>query len=135
MGAVVLCIGDGGNDCSMIQAADAGVGIVGKEGLQAARAADYSISRFRMLPRLLQAALAQTRRDVQLAQVTRACTARSNHSQWLSCELTRTAVGSAPPELSIVPIPALDHRPTLSRPSTPNSNTSAAAGCRSRRRR
>lgn len=30
-----------------------GVGIVGKEGLQAARAADYSISRFRMLPRLL----------------------------------------------------------------------------------
>jgi len=53
MGAVVLCIGDGGNDCSMIQAADAGVGIVGKEGLQAARAADYSISRFRMLPRLL----------------------------------------------------------------------------------
>ena len=26
----VLCLGDGGNDVSMIQAADAGVGIVGK---------------------------------------------------------------------------------------------------------
>lgn len=39
----VLGIGDGGNDVGMIQAADVGVGIVGKEGMQAALAADFSI--------------------------------------------------------------------------------------------
>lgn len=38
-----LAIGDGGNDVRMIQKADIGVGISGREGLQAARAADYSI--------------------------------------------------------------------------------------------
>ena len=41
--AITLAIGDGGNDVSMIQTANVGVGIIGKEGLQAARAADYSI--------------------------------------------------------------------------------------------
>ncbi|ELT89087.1 hypothetical protein CAPTEDRAFT_193806 [Capitella teleta] len=46
-------IGDGGNDVSMIQAADAGVGIVGKEGKQASLAADFSITQFRYLSRLL----------------------------------------------------------------------------------
>jgi len=46
-------IGDGGNDVSMIQAADMGVGIVGKEGMQAALAADISIVQFRYLLRLL----------------------------------------------------------------------------------
>ncbi|KAL0684716.1 hypothetical protein Bca4012_051564 [Brassica carinata] len=40
-----LAIGDGGNDVRMIQQADIGVGISGREGLQAARAADYSIGR------------------------------------------------------------------------------------------
>ncbi|KAL6012705.1 Alanine aminotransferase 2 [Asimina triloba] len=40
-----LAIGDGGNDVRMIQEADIGVGISGREGLQAARAADYSIGR------------------------------------------------------------------------------------------
>lgn len=39
----VLGIGDGGNDVGMIQAADVGIGIVGKEGMQAALAADFSI--------------------------------------------------------------------------------------------
>jgi P-type E1-E2 ATPase len=39
----ILAIGDGGNDVRMIQQADIGVGISGREGLQAARAADYSI--------------------------------------------------------------------------------------------
>lgn len=34
----VCCIGDGGNDVSMIQAADVGLGIVGKEGKQASLA-------------------------------------------------------------------------------------------------
>ena len=38
-----LAIGDGGNDVRMIRQADIGVAISGREGLQAARAADYSI--------------------------------------------------------------------------------------------
>lgn len=46
-------IGDGGNDVSMIQAADAGVGIVGKEGKQASLAADFSITQFSHIGRLL----------------------------------------------------------------------------------
>jgi len=50
---VTLAVGDGGNDVSMIQEAHIGVGIQGKEGLQAVRAADYSISRFCFLARLL----------------------------------------------------------------------------------
>lgn len=48
-----LAIGDGGNDCAMILAADVGVGISGREGMQAARAADYAIGRFRFLRNLL----------------------------------------------------------------------------------
>ncbi|KAI1092358.1 phospholipid-translocating P-type ATPase [Rostrohypoxylon terebratum] len=49
----VCCIGDGGNDVSMIQAADVGVGIVGKEGRQASLAADFSIEQFCHLTKLL----------------------------------------------------------------------------------
>ncbi|KAI8978614.1 hypothetical protein BDB01DRAFT_799422 [Pilobolus umbonatus] len=49
----VLCIGDGGNDVSMIQAADIGVGIVGKEGRQASLAADFSITQFSHLTKLI----------------------------------------------------------------------------------
>lgn len=49
----VCCIGDGGNDVSMIQAADVGVGIVGKEGRQASLAADFSITQFCYLTKLL----------------------------------------------------------------------------------
>ncbi|KAG5951168.1 hypothetical protein E4U53_003630 [Claviceps sorghi] len=49
----VCCIGDGGNDVSMIQAADVGVGIVGKEGRQASLAADFSIEQFHHLVKLL----------------------------------------------------------------------------------
>ena len=49
----VCCIGDGGNDVSMIQAADVGVGIVGKEGRQASLAADFSITQFCHLVKLL----------------------------------------------------------------------------------
>ncbi|XP_011628910.1 phospholipid-transporting ATPase 2 isoform X2 [Amborella trichopoda] len=48
-----LAIGDGGNDVRMIQMADIGVGISGREGQQAARAADYSIGKFRFLKRLI----------------------------------------------------------------------------------
>lgn len=49
----VCCIGDGGNDVSMIQAADVGVGIVGKEGRQASLAADFSVLQFCYLTKLL----------------------------------------------------------------------------------
>eukprot|EP01094_Clydonella_sp_ATCC50884_P022154 TRINITY_DN5047_c0_g1_i1.p1 TRINITY_DN5047_c0_g1~~TRINITY_DN5047_c0_g1_i1.p1 ORF type:complete len:1089 (+),score=461.23 TRINITY_DN5047_c0_g1_i1:91-3357(+) len=46
-------IGDGGNDVSMIQAADVGIGIEGKEGKQASMAADFSIMQFSFVARLL----------------------------------------------------------------------------------
>lgn len=49
----VACIGDGGNDVSMICAADVGVGIVGKEGKQASLAADFSVTQFAYLTKLL----------------------------------------------------------------------------------
>lgn len=51
--AVLLAIGDGANDVSMIQAAHIGVGISGMEGLQAARSADVAISQFSYLRKLL----------------------------------------------------------------------------------
>ena len=50
---LLLAIGDGANDVSMIQAAHVGVGISGVEGLQAARSADVAISQFRYLRKLL----------------------------------------------------------------------------------
>ncbi|KAJ3045236.1 hypothetical protein HDV00_011108 [Rhizophlyctis rosea] len=50
---VTLAIGDGANDVSMIQAADIGVGIAGREGTQAVRASDYAFAEFRFLRRLL----------------------------------------------------------------------------------
>ncbi|KAJ3260318.1 putative aminophospholipid-translocase [Boothiomyces macroporosus] len=46
-------IGDGGNDVSMIQSAHVGIGLVGKEGMQASLAADFSITTFSHLNRLL----------------------------------------------------------------------------------
>ncbi|WFD31526.1 P-type phospholipid transporter [Malassezia sp. CBS 17886] len=49
----VCCIGDGGNDVSMIQAANVGIGIVGKEGKQASLAADFSVTQFSFLGNLL----------------------------------------------------------------------------------
>ena len=51
--AICLAIGDGANDVSMIQTADVGVGIFGREGTQAARASDYAIRQFRDLVRLI----------------------------------------------------------------------------------
>lgn len=44
---VSLGIGDGANDVGMLIAANVGVGIRGKEGLQAVRAADFSVSEFK----------------------------------------------------------------------------------------
>lgn len=52
-GEVTLAIGDGANDVAMIRTANIGVGISGSEGLQAAHSADYTISQFRFLTRLL----------------------------------------------------------------------------------
>ncbi|XP_073878727.1 probable phospholipid-transporting ATPase IIB isoform X11 [Macaca fascicularis] len=52
-GRRTCAIGDGGNDVSMIQAADCGIGIEGKEGKQASLAADFSIRQFRHIGRLL----------------------------------------------------------------------------------
>ncbi|XP_010603863.1 probable phospholipid-transporting ATPase IIB isoform X6 [Fukomys damarensis] len=52
-GKRTCAIGDGGNDVSMIQAADCGIGIEGKEGKQASLAADFSITQFRHIGRLL----------------------------------------------------------------------------------
>ena len=46
-------VGDGGNDVAMIQEADVGIGIVGKEGLQASLASDYSIIKFKNLSILI----------------------------------------------------------------------------------
>lgn len=52
-GSLLLAIGDGANDVSMIQAAHVGVGISGMEGMQAARSADVSIGQFKFLKKLL----------------------------------------------------------------------------------
>eukprot|EP00180_Rhodochaete_pulchella_P000532 Plantae.Rhodophyta-Rhodochaete_pulchella.ctg1382.p1 GENE.Plantae.Rhodophyta-Rhodochaete_pulchella.ctg1382~~Plantae.Rhodophyta-Rhodochaete_pulchella.ctg1382.p1 ORF type:complete len:816 (+),score=159.98 Plantae.Rhodophyta-Rhodochaete_pulchella.ctg1382:177-2450(+) len=49
----VAAIGDGGNDVSMIQEANVGIGIPGKEGKQASLAADFSITTFSHLTRLM----------------------------------------------------------------------------------
>jgi magnesium-transporting ATPase (P-type) len=51
--ATTLSIGDGANDVPMIQEAQVGVGISGKEGRQAVMAADYAIAQFRFLVPLL----------------------------------------------------------------------------------
>ncbi|CAD8050422.1 unnamed protein product [Paramecium sonneborni] len=48
-----LAIGDGANDVNMIRAAHIGIGIKGNEGLQAAKASDYSIGEFKILKRLI----------------------------------------------------------------------------------
>ncbi|XP_060821154.1 probable phospholipid-transporting ATPase IIA isoform X1 [Bombus pascuorum] len=52
-GKRTAAVGDGGNDVSMIQAADAGIGLEGLEGRQASLAADFSISQFSHLANLL----------------------------------------------------------------------------------
>ncbi|NXB76328.1 ATP9A ATPase, partial [Donacobius atricapilla] len=52
-GKLTCAVGDGGNDVSMIQEADCGVGVEGKEGKQASLAADFSITQFKHLGRLL----------------------------------------------------------------------------------
>eukprot|EP00960_Hanusia_phi_P075227 768392-Hanusia_phi.AAC.8 len=50
---VSLAVGDGGNDVPMILAANVGIGIMGNEGMQAARSSDFAIGEFRHLKKLL----------------------------------------------------------------------------------
>ena len=52
-GKITLAIGDGSNDVNMLNVAHVGIGIRGREGLQAARASDYSIAKFCYLKNLL----------------------------------------------------------------------------------
>ena len=50
---ITLSIGDGANDVPMIQEAQIGVGISGKEGRQAVNSSDFAIAQFRFLEPLL----------------------------------------------------------------------------------
>uniref|UniRef100_H2UJQ6 Phospholipid-transporting ATPase n=1 Tax=Takifugu rubripes TaxID=31033 RepID=H2UJQ6_TAKRU len=50
---ITLAIGDGANDVSMILEAHVGIGIMGKEGRQAARNSDYAIPKFKHLKKIL----------------------------------------------------------------------------------
>lgn len=50
---VTLAIGDGANDVAMIQEAQIGIGISGKEGRQAVNSSDFAIAQFKFLKRLL----------------------------------------------------------------------------------
>ena len=46
-------VGDGGNDVAMINAAHVGIGLEGKEGRQASLAADFSLTQFSFIARLI----------------------------------------------------------------------------------
>ena len=50
---ICLAIGDGANDCNMIQSANIGVGLKGEEGMQAFNASDYGVCEFQALKPLL----------------------------------------------------------------------------------
>ncbi|EAN31223.2 phospholipid-translocating P-type ATPase flippase family protein [Theileria parva strain Muguga] len=53
LGGITLAVGDGANDCNMIQTAHVGVGIKGREGSQAFNASDFGIGQFRFLSPLI----------------------------------------------------------------------------------
>jgi P-type E1-E2 ATPase len=50
---ITCAIGDGANDVSMIQEAHVGLGLFGKEGRNASRAADFAFSKFKYTKRAL----------------------------------------------------------------------------------
>jgi phospholipid-translocating ATPase len=49
---IVCSIGDGGNDVGMIMSSSIGIGIEGKEGMQAALCSDVSVKEFRAIRKL-----------------------------------------------------------------------------------
>uniref|UniRef100_A0A096M158 Phospholipid-transporting ATPase n=1 Tax=Poecilia formosa TaxID=48698 RepID=A0A096M158_POEFO len=51
--SITMSIGDGANDVNMIKTAHIGVGLAGREGGQAVHNADFAVSQFRFLQRLL----------------------------------------------------------------------------------
>ncbi|XP_075943525.1 phospholipid-transporting ATPase IC [Anarhichas minor] len=51
--SVTMSIGDGANDVNMIKTAHVGVGLAGVEGGQAVQSADFALSQFRFLQRLI----------------------------------------------------------------------------------
>jgi len=53
IGKRAAVIGDRGNGVSMIQVASMGIGVVDKEGSEASLAADYSLTEFSYIGRLL----------------------------------------------------------------------------------
>ncbi|KAJ6224587.1 hypothetical protein RDWZM_003132 [Blomia tropicalis] len=53
LNVLTMAVGDGANDVPMIQMAHVGVGISGLEGTQAVMAADFAISKFHYLERLI----------------------------------------------------------------------------------
>lgn len=50
---MTAAIGDGGNDVSMIKEARLGIGIIGKEGRQAAMNSDFAVTKFKHLKKAL----------------------------------------------------------------------------------
>ncbi len=52
-GKRIAAVGDGGNDVGMILEADVGIGIEGKEGMQASLASDFSLKKFGDLKKLI----------------------------------------------------------------------------------
>jgi len=50
---ITAAIGDGGNDVSMLQEAHIGLGIIGKEGREAAKASDFAFAKFKYLRKTL----------------------------------------------------------------------------------
>jgi phospholipid-translocating ATPase len=52
-GKTVCAVGDGGNDVGMIQCSSIGIGIEGKEGMQASLASDFSVVKFNHLLTLI----------------------------------------------------------------------------------
>lgn len=50
---ITLAIGDGANDCNMIQEANIGVGVFGNEGMRAVQVSDFAVGQFQVLDKLL----------------------------------------------------------------------------------
>ena len=50
---ITAAVGDGGNDVAMIHEAHVGLGIMGREGRAAVRAADFAFAKFRFLQKII----------------------------------------------------------------------------------